>query len=64
MKYKLGDGTKYKLGDLLEDGVGKLWLVMKITHNKYTLQSCENKEKTWEMSITYADYYKHLAKVS
>jgi len=55
---------KYKLGDLLEDGVGKLWLVIKIAHNKYTLQSCENKEKTWEEFIANADYYKHLTKVS
>lgn len=54
---------KYKLGDLCEDGLGKLWLVIKITYDRYTFQKCENPKETWEDYIAYADHYKHLTKV-
>ena len=55
---------KYKLGDLLKDGPGKLWLVIKVTCDRYTFQKCENPKETRSDYIAYADHYKHLTKVS
>ena len=62
---------KYKIGDLLEDGIGELWIVMGIKWSgeldlgqKYVLQKCDNIRQTWEDYVAYADHYKHLTKVS
>ena len=55
---------KYKLGDLCEDGAGKLWLLIKVTYDRYTFQGCENPQETWEDHIAYADTYCNLTKVS
>ena len=55
---------KYKLGDLCQDGGGKLWLLIKVTYDRYTFQGCSNPEETWEDFIAYTDYYNGLTKVS
>ena len=55
---------KYKLGDLLEDGIGKLWLVTDIKKERYIFQKCENPKETWEDYIASVDQYRKLTKVS
>ena len=55
---------KYKLGDLLEDAAGKLWLVTDIKEERYIFQKCENPKETWEDHCAYADTYNILTKVS
>ena len=55
---------KYKLGDLLEDAAGKLWLLTDIKEERYIFQACENPKETWEDHYAYADTYNNLTKVS